>query len=197
MPKQARALRTYDRVLDAAAHEFARFGYTNANLQNIADRIGLTKGALYGHFSNKEDLAAALTEHLAAQVQEQFDKAMAPSGPALDRLRALLSALAELFEGDARAHAALRLVLETAQAADRPAPLLDRARYVVLLLVREVQREGDWDASFPSEPLTDLIVTAFVGAYWAGPAGDRSGMVGRVAAMWLVLARALRCAVGR
>ncbi len=66
MPKQARALRTYDRVLDAAAYEFARYGYTNANLQNIADRIRLTKGALYGHFANKEELAAALDHHLSA-----------------------------------------------------------------------------------------------------------------------------------
>jgi AcrR family transcriptional regulator len=197
LPKQARALRTYDRVLDAAAYEFAQYGYASANLQNIADRIGLTKGALYGHFSNKEDLAAALAGHLEGAVQSLLEEAGSTGAPALERLRSLLLALAVLFQSDARAHAALRLAIEAAQAAGTPVPLLDRVHAIVLSLVGEVQREGSWDSSVASRPVADLIVAAFFGAYWAGSAAGRTELSGRVGAMWNILALVLRGAVGR
>src|SRR5262245_30057634 len=115
MAKQARALRTYDRVLDAAAREFAQFGYAQANLQNIADRVGLTKGALYGHFTNKEELAAALTDHLWALTQPVLDDAETSAAPALERLGTLVVTLGELFQKDPRVHAALRLTVEQAR----------------------------------------------------------------------------------
>ncbi|MFP3991432.1 TetR/AcrR family transcriptional regulator [Streptomyces sp. E11-3] len=191
LPKQARALRTYDAVLDAAAYEFARYGYANTNLQKIADRIGLTKGALYGHFSNKEKLAAALCTHLATAVEEPLADAKASPDPALERLRTLMLTLGELFQGDARARAALRLTLETAQAAAGPAALLKETHTAVLQLVDEAQQERSWVASAPPKAVADLLVAAFFGVFWMGSANDRPDSGGRVAGMWNVLAHAL------
>ncbi|MFG3631910.1 TetR family transcriptional regulator [Streptomyces huasconensis] len=192
LPKQARALRTYDAVLDAAAYEFARYGYANTNLQKIADQIGLTKGALYGHFSNKEELAAVLSAHLAAAVELPLGEAKASTDPAFDRLRTLMLTLGELFQGDVRARAALRLTLETAQASGVTAALLEETHAVVLRLVGEVQQEGRWDASASAKAVTDLLVAAFFGVFWMGSAAERTESGGRVAAMWNVLAHALR-----
>ncbi|CAM5427076.1 TetR/AcrR family transcriptional regulator OS=Streptomyces alboniger OX=132473 GN=CP975_23010 PE=4 SV=1 [Streptomyces alboniger] len=192
MPKQARALRTYDAVLDAAAHEFARYGYANTNLQKIADQIGLTKGALYGHFSNKEELAAVLSTHLRDAVQLPLAAAKISSDPALDRLRSLMLTLGELFQGDVRARAALRLTLETAQASGDTAALLDETHLMVLRLVGEVQHEGHWEAAASAKAVADLLVAAFFGVFWMGSTRERTESGGRVAAMWNVLDHALR-----
>jgi AcrR family transcriptional regulator len=49
-----------ERVLDAAADEFVERGYTGASLQAIAKRAGLTRGAIYWNFENKQELFLAL-----------------------------------------------------------------------------------------------------------------------------------------
>lgn len=45
-------------IADAAAAEFLARGYAGASMSSIADRIGLTKGALTYHFPTKADFAA-------------------------------------------------------------------------------------------------------------------------------------------
>src|SRR5947209_1109424 len=124
MVKQARAQRTYEQVLDAAADEFARYGYAQANLQRIADRTGMTKGALYGHFASKQAVAAALVHHLDEVTDELLGDAGPTSAPPLDRLRTLTLVLAERIQSDARVRAALRLVTEAAQGAPKSPRLL-------------------------------------------------------------------------
>jgi AcrR family transcriptional regulator len=49
-------------LLEAAAEVFARRGYRAARLDEIAERAGYSKGAIYFHFSGKDDLFFALLE---------------------------------------------------------------------------------------------------------------------------------------
>ncbi|MGY1456340.1 ScbR family autoregulator-binding transcription factor [Streptomyces sp. SS8] len=55
--RQERALRTRATLLRAAAEVFAESGYAGANVSTIAERAGLTLGAIYFHFRNKGALA--------------------------------------------------------------------------------------------------------------------------------------------
>jgi AcrR family transcriptional regulator len=50
------------RVLDAAADEFVERGYPGASLQAIAKRAGLTRGAVYWNFENKQELFLTLLD---------------------------------------------------------------------------------------------------------------------------------------
>ncbi|MDT0615363.1 ScbR family autoregulator-binding transcription factor [Streptomyces lancefieldiae] len=59
-PKQARALKTRDDILRAAATTFDELGYKGASMREIMRRAGVTLGALYFHFENKEALAQAV-----------------------------------------------------------------------------------------------------------------------------------------
>lgn len=43
-------------LLRAAADAFAEHGFSGAKIDDIADRAGVTKGAIYGHFNGREDL---------------------------------------------------------------------------------------------------------------------------------------------
>jgi AcrR family transcriptional regulator len=51
-----------DELLTAALRVFARRGYREAGVDEIAATAGYSKGALYWHFSGKEDLLQALLE---------------------------------------------------------------------------------------------------------------------------------------
>ena len=53
-----------DRILSAAESIFARFGFRRASMSQIADEAGLTRQALYHHYSSKEALFRAVVEQL-------------------------------------------------------------------------------------------------------------------------------------
>jgi AcrR family transcriptional regulator len=66
MTRQARATQTRTSILLAAAEVFDARGYSTATITEIIARAGVTKGALYFHFSSKEDLALGV---IAAQLE--------------------------------------------------------------------------------------------------------------------------------
>jgi AcrR family transcriptional regulator len=60
---QARTEETQARILDAAELIFSKQGFENTQLEEVAARAGYTRGAIYAHYSNKEDLFLALMRH--------------------------------------------------------------------------------------------------------------------------------------
>jgi AcrR family transcriptional regulator len=58
------------RVLDAALELFSEHGFEGTSLQDIADRLGVTKAAVYYHFHTKDEILLAL-------VEPAFDELMA------------------------------------------------------------------------------------------------------------------------
>jgi len=58
-------------ALVAAAREiFGRKGFTDTSLDEVVAQAGVTKGALYHHFSGKEDLFAAVYEQMSHDVSD-------------------------------------------------------------------------------------------------------------------------------
>src|ERR1700744_957820 len=51
---------TRERILDIALELFTEQGYDKTSLQNIADRLGTTKAALYYHFKSKSAILLEL-----------------------------------------------------------------------------------------------------------------------------------------
>lgn len=56
------ALKTREAIIDAAIELFASKGVSSTTLANIASKAGVTRGAVYWHFSNKDDLLEALRD---------------------------------------------------------------------------------------------------------------------------------------
>lgn len=67
------AQKTRQHLLDAALEVFWRNGVTRSSLQEIAQEAGVTRGALYWHFKNKEDLFDALFHCYFTPLVEPFD----------------------------------------------------------------------------------------------------------------------------
>src|SRR3954469_18624519 len=63
-----------DELLGAALRVFARRGYRAAGVDEIAAEAGYSKGALYWHFSGKEELLTTLLEErVDAPMRERFE----------------------------------------------------------------------------------------------------------------------------
>jgi TetR/AcrR family transcriptional regulator, transcriptional repressor for nem operon len=56
--------RTRERLLRAASREIYRSGFQSASLDTMLSSAGVTKGALYHHFENKEVLGYAVVEEV-------------------------------------------------------------------------------------------------------------------------------------
>lgn len=64
---------TRDRLLSAAYREIYHSGFQGADLSAIIARSGVTKGALYHHFDNKDALGhAVIDEVVAAIIRDQW-----------------------------------------------------------------------------------------------------------------------------
>lgn len=63
-----------DRLLLSACNEFIKCGFKKASIRNIASGAGVTIGALYYFFKNKEDLFLTLTAEPAEQFDILFEK---------------------------------------------------------------------------------------------------------------------------
>jgi AcrR family transcriptional regulator len=58
---------TRTRIQDVALELFTEQGYEATSLREIAERLGVTKAALYYHFKTKEDIVTSMVEsHVAA-----------------------------------------------------------------------------------------------------------------------------------
>jgi AcrR family transcriptional regulator len=55
-----------ERILEAAATVFARRGYHQATIREIAELSDVADGTIYNYFANKRDLLVAMTRHLVA-----------------------------------------------------------------------------------------------------------------------------------
>ncbi len=68
--------RTYHALLDAALGLFNEQGTTNTTLNDIAKEVNMTRGAVYWHFQNKDDIIIALWNRDAHKVLVQFARDM-------------------------------------------------------------------------------------------------------------------------
>ncbi len=60
---------TRERIQAIALDLFAEQGYDKTSLREIAERLGVTKAALYYHFKSKEDIVRSFTEDYRAELE--------------------------------------------------------------------------------------------------------------------------------
>lgn len=61
---------TRQRIQDVALELFAEQGYEKTSLREIAERLDVTKAALYYHFKTKEDILISIFEDLTRPMDE-------------------------------------------------------------------------------------------------------------------------------
>ncbi|KUM79598.1 TetR/AcrR family transcriptional regulator [Streptomyces curacoi] len=71
--KQRRRGNTRQRIQDVALELFAEQGYEKTSLREIAERLDVTKAALYYHFKTKEEIIVSLFEDLTKPIEDLIE----------------------------------------------------------------------------------------------------------------------------
>ncbi|MEU4039538.1 TetR/AcrR family transcriptional regulator [Streptomyces collinus] len=71
--KQQRRGNTRQRIQDVALELFAEQGYEKTSLREIAERLDVTKAALYYHFKTKEEIIVSLFEDLTQPIEDLIE----------------------------------------------------------------------------------------------------------------------------
>ncbi|MFE2062031.1 TetR/AcrR family transcriptional regulator [Streptomyces sp. NPDC059467] len=71
--KQQRRGNTRQRIQDVALELFAEQGYEKTSLREIAERLDVTKAALYYHFKTKEEILVSVFEDLTQPIQDLIE----------------------------------------------------------------------------------------------------------------------------
>lgn len=95
-PKQQEIRDREETLLDVGQDMLLQRGYAGLTMDRIADAVGVSKGTVYQHFSNKEDLLAAVAVRSAEIRASLFERAGAFRGTSRERMGAV-GAAAELF----------------------------------------------------------------------------------------------------
>jgi AcrR family transcriptional regulator len=69
-----RGEKTEKKIIQAALHLFVRKGYHGTSINEITDKVGLTKGALYSHFKSKGQLLLQIINEYESKYIDQLIK---------------------------------------------------------------------------------------------------------------------------
>jgi AcrR family transcriptional regulator len=150
---------TRERLLDAAASEFARLGLMRANIDAISLAAGYGKGTIYNYFASKEELFLAV-------VKEAYARATAaasapPHASARERLRATLAAFctwAGANEGFARV-----LVRESLMGTPELQGRMVGAEEPLLAELEAILLEGSAQGELRDDVSAELLALALAG----------------------------------
>jgi AcrR family transcriptional regulator len=109
---------TRARIQQIAVELFTEHGYEGTSLREIAERLGVTKAALYYHFKSKEDIILSLVQDYQAQIDELIAWAKEHPGNAetrrelLTRYMHIVAARSQVFRMLHQNQAALNTMAE-------------------------------------------------------------------------------------
>lgn len=65
---------TKERILETALELFAQSGYLGTSMNDIAGKLGITKGALYKHYTSKQEILDSIVERMNKNDYERAEE---------------------------------------------------------------------------------------------------------------------------
>ena len=122
------AQKTYKALLEAAQKTFIRQGIANTTLNHIAEEAGMTRGALYWHFENKDALILALWEDGAGSLNRDITQALEnlnkEKNPA-EVFRRIMHSMINSVLNDPKLSQSLKIIMNCVEITDEATPLRD------------------------------------------------------------------------
>ncbi|SDW47636.1 transcriptional regulator, TetR family [Arthrobacter sp. cf158] len=189
---QQRAKDTRLAVIEGAAKVFAEIGYGNASLTDITKRAGVTKGALYFHFTSKRDLALAVIDEQHAMVQESGSLIAASDNPALEKIIGLCRMFGQQLLDEPIVQGGIRLTFEaSAFQADVSGPYEDWINTAEQLL-EQAKMDGTVRDSLDPAAFARYLIASFTGVQMVSEVlTGREDVLLRIEQMWEFMMPAL------
>ncbi len=164
-------------VLAAAVDLFAANGYDGTSVQQIVERAGVTKGALYHYFTAKEDILLEIYTTVFDEQMAALDHIIAMNREPEWTLREIIHSLVGVTAANVKVSAVF----------SREATRMDQTRWVALQdrwrgyqeSVRAVIRRGQSDGSFATVASPEMASWAIFGVTtslhtWYRPDGPKT-----------------------
>jgi AcrR family transcriptional regulator len=155
-------------LMAAAIDCFARLGYQGTSIERIARAAGVTKGAVYYHFRDKEELLFSAVKDRIGGFEKQVLEAVTVAGDAQGALRRVVDACFVHATVSNHRRFIITLMIEALDTNPRLSSefqrILRRMRAFLADLVRRGQAQGSMRPDVAPEMAAALIASAIIGA---------------------------------
>lgn len=133
-----------DRIIRAAVQVFSEKGYHRATIADVVGRSGLSVGAIYTHFTGKEELFLQSCDLISGQGLDELAIRLAPLTSTADRLSMAIAYYVESIDEFQGAPGQVGLVRAWAEAGEEPGvrEMLARRRERLVGAAQLLLREG-------------------------------------------------------
>lgn len=174
-------------LLDAGLEIVLRQGAAQTSVDRLCSEAGVTKGAFFHHFRDKEAFIAELIQHFSdrgaqALAQAHLDAAV----DARARLRAYLALMEQLYEHDPQFRAGCLFIILAHEHEDQDSPIrqlcargLERWLASATQQFAEIARLCPRPPAVPPEAMAEQLLFTIEGALVVGRTRAQSGGVSR------------------
>jgi len=86
------------KILDAATKVFARVGFSNTRIQDVAQEAGIAHGTVYLYFKSKDDLFISIFQESLGELIDYISSEVQKKDSAEDKLRRMISLQLDVIE---------------------------------------------------------------------------------------------------
>ncbi len=157
---------------------FARYGYRATSISRIAATAGLTKGAIYYHFKDKEELLFEAVRDQVSHFERSVSAEILPLADAVAALKRMTRVCFDHATKSNHRRFIVTLMVEAVDTNDRLSEqfrsMMNRFRIFVSEIVEHGQRQGVFRAEVDSTAAAGVYAGAVMGAeiqYYQDPQG--------------------------
>ena len=149
-------------IIEAAVRVFARKGYYNSRVSDIASEAGIAAGTIYLYFKTKDDILVTLFRDKMAEFVGTLRKAIADEPDAASKVRRLVAMHFCMLEENPELAEVVQVELRQGQKFFRGASSQEIGAYFALIgsVLEEGMAEGRFRSSLPVKVATKMLFGA-------------------------------------
>lgn len=164
---QARGQKSRRELIEIAIDCFARFGYQGTSVDRIARTAGVTKGAIYYHFRDKEDLLTAAVADRVEEFEQRVQRAC-ENVDAAAALRRIARVCVDHAKSNDYPRFTITLMVEAIETnhaiSDQLREMMRRFRAFLREIIRAGQEEGAFRANVDASAVAAMYTSCVLGA---------------------------------
>jgi AcrR family transcriptional regulator len=158
MPRKNDSEQTIGKILDIAAMLFMEKGYEQTTMQNIVDKLGMSKGAIFHHFKSKEDVMDGVIQRMIDGIVKRANSIA--DDPALSINEKMRDAILSMNISEGIGETVIDELHKPSNAQMHQTVMTQTIKAVVPILTKIVEhgiREGIYKTPYPRETLEFLF----------------------------------------
>ncbi|TBU98403.1 TetR family transcriptional regulator [Stutzerimonas kirkiae] len=164
------AEKTRLKVIEAALEQFSKTGYSRTTLAMIADAAGFSRGPIYWHFKNKDELYEAVLHYSQEPLEQLVARSLELTDAPLEAIRYLIVHWFRLLIENRWHRQSFEILLNKTELTSQVAGTMRRERKLTRLivqclasLVEAARQRGQLAEGQPAEDIAVLLYSALMG----------------------------------